>query len=174
MNTLDTWLKMPLLRPVPIPTPVPVPWYDIKGKMELLSYRMETRSWRIETDYLFFIPWLNVEVCIPGGFIFDGASIPRILWSMMAPTGIMFITGLFHDFGYRYDCWLDRNYKPLFVGAGQSFFDDNFKKIGIYTNDAQFLSNTAGMTLQAFGFIVWNERRKEGNHVDIDFPYKGV
>ena len=173
MNTLDTWLKMPLMRPMPIATPAPVLWWDIKGRIELVSYRMRTREWRIEEDYLFFIPWLNAEVCIPGGFIFDGASIPRIFWSIMSPTGIMFITGLFHDFGYRYNCWIDRNYRPMFVDFGQGFFDDNFKKIGIYTNDATFLSNTAGTALELFGFIAWNERREQNNRVEIDYPVKG-
>jgi hypothetical protein len=172
MNTYDTWLKMPLMRPVPIPTPKSVKWYDVVGQIKMASYRMETRNWRIETDYLFFIPWLNVEVCIPGGFVFDGASIPRPLWSFMAPTGIMFIPGLFHDFGYRYNCWLDKNYNPIFIGEGQNFFDENFKKIGIYTNDATNVSTIAWGALKVFGFIAWNSHRKEGNSVESDFPPK--
>jgi hypothetical protein len=116
---------------------------------------------------------LNVEVCIPEGFIFDGASVPRPLWAIMSPTGLMFIAGMFHDFGYRYNCWIDKNYNPLFVGAGQRFFDTNFKKIGIYTNDATFISNTAGLTLDMFGFIAWGGARKRDMKVEFDYPVKG-
>lgn len=172
MDTFDTWLKMPLLRPCPIPTPKPIDWYDVKGHLELASYRSETRNWRIEEDFLFFIPWLNTQVCIPGGFVFDGASIPRPLWSVMSPTGIMFIPGLFHDFGYRYNCFIDKNYKPVFVNSGQKFFDEQIRDLGIHCNDATTASYVTYSALRAFGFAAWNERRKEGCKIEVDFPQK--
>lgn len=172
MQTFTRGITLPLLRPMPIPTPVDVAWYNIIGQIETLSHRLQARNWKVEENYLFWMPWLQVEVCIPIGFIFDGASVPRALWSFMAPTGIMFLPGLFHDFGYRYNCWLDRNYKPIFDGAGQKFFDEQIRRLGIYCNNATTASNTVYASLKMFGFIAWNERREENCQISIDFPVK--
>lgn len=40
------------------------------------------------------------EVCVPTGFITDGASIPRVFWSALSPFGDYFPAALIHDFLY--------------------------------------------------------------------------
>lgn len=44
------------------------------------------------------------RIDVPEGFIFDGASVPRILWSLtgLTPHGELESAALIHDFLYRY------------------------------------------------------------------------
>jgi len=47
---------------------------------------------------------LEYRLIVPNNFIFDGASIPRLLWTAtgLAPHGVMDGPALPHDFGYHY------------------------------------------------------------------------
>lgn len=164
--------QLPLMRPMPLLIPEPVKWWNIWGGFKNMQVRAQPRSWKIEEDYILDLPWIEGIICIPKGFIFDGASVPRVLWPFMAPTGIMFIAGLYHDVGYRYNHWFDENYNPVYVDAGRRFFDSEFEKIGSYVNDATFTPNVAWGGLWAFGFFAWNTRQKEGHDASVDFPPK--
>jgi len=65
---------MPLMQPLPIPT---------KGRggiMKLLVMLYEVRRWSVQKAWTFTYETENeddVEIIIPKGFRFDGASIPR-------------------------------------------------------------------------------------------------
>lgn len=39
-------------------------------------------------------------ITVPGGFITDGASIPRCFWNILAPFGEYFEAAIIHDFLY--------------------------------------------------------------------------
>lgn len=172
---VDTFLKgfdLPLMKPVPLPIPEPVAWWNIWGKIKNLFQRAQPRRWEIMEDYSFYVPWLNTTIWIPKGFIFDGASIPRLLWPFMAPTGVMFIAGLFHDFGYRYNSWADENNEPIYHGAGKEFFDDQIERMGTYINDITVIPNVCWFGLVIGGWKTWNTRRKENAQVQEDFPSK--
>jgi len=39
---------------------------------------------------------------IPAGFIFDGASVPRVFRSCRGPAGVLFLAALIHDWGYHH------------------------------------------------------------------------
>lgn len=172
MKTYTKGITLPIMRPVPMPIPEPVPWWNLWGKTKIIFFRARPRTWEIMEDYLFYIPWLDITICIPKGFIFDGASIPRPLWPFMAPTGMMFIAGLFHDCGYRYNSWMDKDYNPIFKDAGKKFFDEQFKRMGKYINDAFATSNIAWAALYAFGFLGWKAGRKENRQISVDYPPK--
>lgn len=171
-NTYTKGIVMPIMRPLPLPIPEPVKWWNVVGKWKNLMVRMTPRSWEIMEDYLLHVPWRDKPLCCPYGFIFDGASVPRVLWPFMAPTGIMFLAGLFHDVGYRYNCWFDIDYNRIEEGSGKKFFDSQFEKIGTYVNDASTTPNIAWAGLAVGGFMAWNKRRKEGHDASIDFPVK--
>jgi hypothetical protein len=163
-------IQMPIMSPVPIPTPVGVSWWNVLQQLKVLQLRATPRKWLIEEDYYLKFPWLDEIICIPKGFIFDGASIPRPLWSFISPTGVMFIPGLFHDFGYRYQCFLTEGYKPIYIGETKEFFDYNFKKMGIYLNNATIIAPITWFALVVFGFVTWISKRIDNRSVDIDFP----
>ena len=61
------------------------------------------RKWKLTEDWEFKLPYDEPVIIIPKGFVFDGASIPRPLWGILSPTGLLLIPGLIHDFAYRYD-----------------------------------------------------------------------
>jgi len=148
-------MKYPILKPIPIKTKG-LSWWK-KTKIWLTS----SRKWEVIDDYYFEIPWLNIIVKIPKGFIFDGASIPKLFWPLLSPTGLLFIPGLFHDYGYKYNKWLDSEGNGIFVNAGQKFFDDQFRKLGVYINDMPILDKIAFVALRGFGWMAWNSHRKE-------------
>ena len=89
-------MDYPILEPLPIKTKG-FGWWK-----KLWIWISATRKFKVREDYTYYIPWLDVTVLIPAGFIFDGASIPRMFWPLLSPTGILFIPGLLHDYGYKY------------------------------------------------------------------------
>lgn len=42
-------------------------------------------------------------ITVPIGFLTDGASIPRVFWSILAPYGEYFAAAIIHDFLYSLD-----------------------------------------------------------------------
>lgn len=101
-----------------------------------LTYIFPYRDWKIIEDYYLYIPFLKVYLKIPKGFIFDGASIPKIFWPFLSPTGILFLASLFHDFGYRNKYLLFDNGTKLYVDVldKQKCFDKLFYDIAKWEN----------------------------------------
>lgn len=146
-------IEMPEYKPLPIET---------KGKpfwRQIVIWLFKFRKYKLTKDYYFYIPWLGVCVLIPKGFIFDGASVPKIFWPLLSPTGIMLIPGILHDFGYRYNYFLDQNKEKIFINEGKAFFDNIFRKVGVYVNGMPIIDYVAWVALASFGFISWNKHR---------------
>ncbi len=148
---------------------------DLTGKsfFSKIKEYFANRKWEVAKDYELYLPWLEETWCIPKGFIFDAASVPRIFWTIMDPNGTLLIGSIFHDFGYRYDCQLHKvsytgeatgtEYTYLEViheGDSKKFMDEQFKNINDYVNDAKFMNGAAWAVLRAFGFPAWNSARK--------------
>jgi hypothetical protein len=53
------------------------------------------RRFRIEKPYVFGM------IQIPAGFVFDLASVPRVLWWLIAPFELSIVAPLIHDWLYR-------------------------------------------------------------------------
>ena len=117
-------MEMPQLVPIRIKT---------KGEsllIRLWRWMTVVRKWQVVEDWEYDLPG-GPRVVIPKGFEFDGASIPRPLWFILSPTGLLLIPGLIHDFGYRFDyVWtVDANgyvYKDH-VKAGRKHWDAIFR-----------------------------------------------
>jgi hypothetical protein len=56
-----------------------------------------SRSFRLLHRFRYFG---TSRVIVHRGFVTDGASIPRIFWNIMAPTGSYFSAAIIHDFLY--------------------------------------------------------------------------
>ena len=154
INTIDD-LELPIMQPLIIPTK-DLPWYSA-----LWVWMTVKRRFRIKEDYYFKMTWLPGEpvIKIHKNFIFDGASIPRLLWWILSPTGLLFVPAIFHDFGYTFNAWVmmdDKLYEPA---KGQKFFDDQFKNFSELLNGVPLVSSSAWASLRTFGKIAWAKKR---------------
>jgi len=151
-------MNMPVLRPLPIATKTEFPWMRIK------NWIFAVRQWEVMEDWVYQIPD-GPRIVIPAPFVFDGASIPRILWAILSPTGLLLIPGLVHDFAYRYDYLWARDAKGVFykydTGAGQAKWDKLFYLIGDEINGMSMLDAMAWGALALGGRFAWKSNRKK-------------
>jgi hypothetical protein len=57
------------------------------------------RRWRLEADYTY--DDRSTAITVPAGFRFDLSSVPRALWSLIAPFELSIVAPLLHDFLYE-------------------------------------------------------------------------
>lgn len=65
-----------------------------------ISYRPRTALWEVLADYEFH--GYSIDLLIPQGFVCDLASIPRLLWRIIAPHELGIVAPLVHDWLYRH------------------------------------------------------------------------
>ncbi len=149
-------MKMPKITPLLIETK------DKCFLKRLWLWITAVRHWQLLEDWHYTLPDKTMIV-IPKGFVFDGASSPRIMWSILSPTGLLLIPGLIHDFGYRYDyLWsVDKSgkYSKYKKGAGKHHWDNLFRTVAEKVNDMTIIDRAAWMALLLFGDGAWNENR---------------
>lgn len=169
-------INMPLLRPVSIRTKTTADGKKIGLFKRILIWLSTTRQWQVAEHWRYpmrDIDGTRYDVVIPKGFIFDGASIPRPLWPLLSPIGLLLIPGLIHDFGYRYDyLWVFPKHggKPWRFRhkAGQKYWDKAFMRIGNDVNGMALIDYLAWLMLALFGCFAWNNNRA-ANTPEIDF-----
>jgi len=150
-------MDMPVLIPIPIET---------KGKsffVRMWIWLTSIRKWRIGKDWRYKIA--NGEyIVIPKGFVFDGASVPRVCWGILSPTGLLFIQSLLHDFGYRYDYLWAETINHIFYkykkNSGKLYWDLMFKKIGKEVNGTSIINYVAYIAVKYGGGHAWRNNRK--------------
>ena len=150
--------NMPQVVPVPIKTKDEPTWTQIK------RWITSIRKWKLVEDWEYKLPNDGPTVVIPKGFIFDGASIPKVLWGVLSPTGLLFIPGLIHDFGYRYDyLWALDSSGSVYKydeNSGQVHWDLLFREVGMEVNGMAIIDKIAWFTLVIFGGWAWEDNRK--------------
>ena len=150
---------MPKVRPLSIRTKG-LPWYKA-----MWAWLTQPRRWELLEDYILDVPGLG-WILVPAGFIFDGASIPRLLWSFLSPTGLLFIPGLFHDFGYKKNrlIFID-GVEKRYSGRGykREFWDDLFLTIANHVNGMAPINRVAWAAVRAGGLFAWLEYRRAGS-----------
>lgn len=153
--------QMPILRPLPV------------------RKRGERRRYEVMEDWECDLLGRGFTFIIPKGFIFDGASIPRLFWNMLSPSGYLFLAGLLHDFIYKYEFAYVFSSIESLDGKGrrviQRWFnqkeaDEKFEMLADkICVGAYIFTKTAYITLRAFGWAAWNEHR-ENNSICILKP----
>ena len=114
----------PTLKPVRIPTKGKGFWGGI------ITWLLSTRNWVLVEDWHYSM-W-GKDFVIPAGFKFDGASIPKFLRTFFSPVGVLLIGGLIHDYAYKYQTLLLKNYYldlPTEVQKKWILFSEVFLKI---------------------------------------------
>ena len=76
---------------------------ELAGRAPAVSYDCEAHPrYRFRLDRTYLYRGRLCTIVIPEGFRFDLASIPRLLWAMIAPFELSIAAPLVHDFLYRY------------------------------------------------------------------------
>ncbi|MCG9649037.1 DUF1353 domain-containing protein [Vibrio brasiliensis] len=157
-NSSNEGIEMPKLIPVTIQTKNQPSFLH-----KLVVFVTQTRQWELADNWTYK---LNEEVTlvIEKGFVFDGASIPRIFWAILSPTGLLLIPGLIHDYGYRYDqIWkLEDNHQVSVYaqGNGKAYWDDLFKQVGNNVNEVGLVNLIAKLGVAWGGGDIWDKHRK--------------
>ncbi|WP_448566430.1 DUF1353 domain-containing protein [Thalassotalea ganghwensis] len=148
--------NMPVLRPIPIAT---VKQKDPLNK--LLAFVFCIRKWRLEEAFVY--EYRGKRYAIHAGFVFDGASIPKVLWALISPVGLLLIPGLIHDYGYRYNGIYviddDGNVNWDTSLSTQQQWDQLFRDIGDEVNQMPVLNALAEFGLWLGGFKAWDTWR---------------
>ena len=149
---------MPILRPVRIET-------RHMGRLTgFWRWLTAKRTWCVAQDWVFELPLGGPRCVIPAGFIFDGASIPRIFWWFLSPTGLLLIPGLIHDFAYRYDLLLrrgeDNSLITVHIGYGKDHWYRLFRVLTQKINNVFLLHWIVWLAVSLGGAIAWKNNRK--------------
>ena len=155
---------MPALKPIPIPTK------NQKTPIhKLVVFITEVRRWEVVENWHYKLTD-DVELVIPKGFRFDGASIPRPFWAILSPTGLLLISGLLHDYGYMYDQLWQVGPRSVAIpyqkGAGKDFWDNLFKDVGKEVNGFFLINAIAWLAVAVGGSETWNKHRSAGLEPD--------
>ena len=152
-------IEMPSLIPIPI---------DTKSQPRLhkvVVFVTQPRRWELAEDWSYKLDE-DTTLVIEKGFEFDGASIPRIFWAILSPTGLLLIPGLIHDYGYRYDqIWKrekDGDTSEYSQGAGKLYWDKLFKKVGNDVNEVGLINFIATLAVILGGKSTWHKHRSAG------------
>ena len=162
-KTIIDIAQMPALKPIPIATD------DQEGFLnKLLVILFNVRRWRVEQAFVY--EFNNKRYAIPAGFTFDGASIPKLFWTIISPVGPLLVPGLLHDYGYRYNgiYVLDENDQPVWDTeiTDQAGWDELFRATGDQINQMPILNNVAHFGLWLGGFKAWQTWRDEKEKPD--------
>ena len=156
--------NMPILRPIPIPTK------NRSFLMRILVWIFEVRKWELLENWYFKLD-SGERIIINKGFIFDGASIPRPLWALLSPVGLLLIPGLIHDYGYKYDqLWQlreDGTFAKFLDKSNRKIWDNLFRSVGRQVNGFAFIDTLAWLGLRAGGFVAWNKHRNNNKTPSI-------
>lgn len=123
------------------------------------------RRWYLIEDWHYWLD--NIHIVIPAGFIFNGASVPRVFTAIYAPTGYLFLAALVHDYCYEYgylrEIFIEGS-RTVKVKIGQRQADLMFRRISrIEYPNHKIKTEVAYRALRAFGWVAWNKSRKQDN-----------
>lgn len=147
-----------MLQPIPIKTKEAANFI-----YRLFTWIFSIRQWQVCEDWHYTLRD-GTKIVIPKGFIFDGASVPKPLWMLLSPTGLLFIPGLIHDYAYKYNKLLavdnDGSLIDYQSGAGKAHWDKLFRETGVDVNGIVFIDFLAWFALAIGGWSPWWQHRK--------------
>jgi len=120
----------------------------------------------------FVFEWLENDdlhqITIPAGYSFDGASVPRICWSLtgLIPTGIHMGASAVHDYCYQRRGLISGNtlkkwdvqmgWKPEPVKWERSQCDDMFRQIMVAAGETPWKTTVMYWAVRLFGQAAWD------------------
>ena len=139
---------------------------------------------RLLEDYVYQIGSCK-PIIIPEGFETDFASVPRLLWPIASPMGILRYGSLPHDFGYQHGYLLTPDFGdytpgaraeelmsghqyafggniPICIGESRRFFDKTLRDVTIAATGAKYRAYGAYFLVRLGGNIPWVKYRHVG------------
>ena len=101
----------------------------------------------LNEDYRFHVEC--IDIVIPFGFEFE-TSVPRIIWPFLGPTGSLFLAGLIHDFGYRFNPGK----------RSRKYWDELFYKVAQQEVSRPIAHRVAWFGVRIGGFNAWQNHRR--------------
>ena len=70
------------------------------GELTITETRIASGIWRLEQEIHYYVDFLGSDklVVVPAGFLTDGASVPRFLWSVFPCWGSYSRASVVHDY----------------------------------------------------------------------------
>lgn len=121
------------LRTQKAPSDIPAPWLS----------RGRTR-WMVCEDWSVWID--GVEYTVPAGYIFDGSSIPRIVWWLFPPS---------YAPAWEASCLHDYCYSHLWRRVTKTFADAAFHSIMLANGAQPWIANLFHAAVSRFGKGGW-------------------
>lgn len=164
-KTSQKKMKMPKLEPVRIPT----------ERHGIMAWMHSVRKWRLTEHWKYDLPesccvgCRKVKIIVPKGFEFDGASIPRPLWAVLHPSGLLLIQALVHDFAYRRGfLWKlvidektgEKTGEVCRCEGSKEDWDALFQKIGADVNGVRTVNSIAYWAVRRFGRRAWDKNEE--------------
>ncbi len=136
--------------------------YGNAGKWERTwMYFSTPNQFRLTEDWKFTLP-NGTPAMIKKGFTYDGASIPFFVRPFMSSFGPLHRGSIPHDHGYKHRFLFDWKGNRIFVKEKRKFWDDMFRDISAYTSHLKGLAEIAWAAVRTFGFMSWDNHRKNG------------
>ncbi|TNE28577.1 MAG: DUF1353 domain-containing protein [Bacteroidetes bacterium] len=149
--------KVPLTQPSI--TPVSDREYELDTTYLCSFYRDKKKKW-------------HIELTIKPGFIYDGASVPRIFWSLsgLRPDGLHRAASLVHDYLYVKKgklsgfetrlCTGDHWNRVSRVELSRKNTDRIFLDMMFEAGMSKFKARMACYSVRAAGWVLWNRKPK--------------
>ena len=134
-----------------------------------LTVPISEKDYRLVEDYLY--RWEKIEheyrITVPAGFIFDGASVPRLAWTIsgIRPDGLIRAAALIHDWLYQHDGLLpagshqfkgeDESWKNLVGRWSRKDADRLFARIMREAGVSKVKRRLAYLAVRTFGWRYW-------------------
>lgn len=141
-------------------------------KVEILPLGGKSRRrFKLLEEWHYIIPGKtpanDIHIVVPKGFIFDGASIPRIFTAIYNPVGYLLVAAIIHDYCYQYGYYLEllqgrTTTYQMAIDVNRLHADIMFKRIGNleYPED-RGKTKVAFNALRMGGWVTWNKHRKK-------------
>lgn len=117
----------------------------------LVVEHISEREWIVRESFEYHVGSYPSDqiITVPKGFDTDFASIPRIFWGILPPSGPYGKAAVVHDYCYRTACYSRKISDIIFLEGMDVLKVSGWKKIVIY------------YAVRWFGWHAWNKRRIE-------------
>ena len=126
-------------------------------KSVLQTKRIPGGDWRrteLTADLTYFDKKLDTMFTVPKGTRTDGASVPRIFWSILPPRGKYLESAVLHDYLYQSP--------PFGDGAtGRKMADAIFRRAMKSQGVGKFKRNLMYRAVRAGGGFIWRRRHNK-------------